>query len=130
MKKVQKYILFFTLMVGTAALMISCEERELSADEEFSTDYDIPWIVSRITNVTPIEATPGTNITLTGENIGTSFVLSDGFLIGTTPCAIVSQTATSAVITVPVSIIEPSDISVRNLHNRTFVYEKQFIPEL
>jgi hypothetical protein len=122
MKKIYKYILFIALLGGTAALMAGCEEKE------FSEDYDIPWVVSRITNVSPLEAVPGTNITLTGENLGSNFVLSDGFSIGAYTCTIVSQSATSVVVTVPMNVVEPSDISVYNLHNRTFVYGDQFMP--
>ncbi|MDR3340389.1 MAG: IPT/TIG domain-containing protein [Candidatus Symbiothrix sp.] len=129
MKKYSIYILFAVLLGGMAALS-GCDEKD------FSADYDIPWVVSKITNVTPADsegyptAAPGANITLTGENLGSDYVQSDGFLIGSVPCSIVSQSATTAVITVPAGIKEPSDITVRNLHNRTFVYGKQLIPNL
>ncbi|MDR3367453.1 MAG: IPT/TIG domain-containing protein [Prevotellaceae bacterium] len=126
MKKIQKYLLFIVLLGGAATFTAGCSE-----EKEFSADYDIPWQVSRITNVTPIEAAPGANITLTGENLGTDLVLPEsGFLVGTQTCTVVSQTATSVVITVPASVTEPVDVSVRNLHNRTFVYEAKFRPAL
>jgi hypothetical protein len=125
MKKIQKHLLFIALLGGTAAFTAGC-----SKEKEFSADYDIPWKVSRITNITPIEAASGANITLTGENLGADLVSpTDGFLIGTLTCTVVSQAATSVVITVPAKITEPEDVSVRNLHNRTFVYETKFRPE-
>jgi hypothetical protein len=128
MKKIQQYLMI-TLMGAIAVLTAGCQ-KDLSPEESFSQNYDIPWKISRITNVTPIEAAPGTNITLTGENLGTDLVLPSGFLIGTLSCAVVSQTATTVVITVPATVTEPLDISVRNLHNRTFVYKDKFIPVL
>ncbi|MDR0429507.1 MAG: IPT/TIG domain-containing protein [Tannerellaceae bacterium] len=129
MKKYSIYILFAVLLGGMTTLS-GCDEKN------FSADYDIPWVVSKITNVTPLDAEGyptgalGTNITLEGENLGSDYVQPDGFLIGGVPCGVVSQSATTAVITVPAGIKEPSDISVRNLHSRTFVYGKQFIPDL
>jgi hypothetical protein len=122
--------MLFAVLLGGMAALSGCDEKD------FSADYDIPWVVSKITNVTPSDSegyptgVPGTNITLTGENLGSEYVQSDGFLIGAVPCGIVSQSATSVVITIPVDTKEPSDIVVRNLHNRTFVYGKQFIPDL
>jgi hypothetical protein len=128
MKKIQKYMMI--ALAGVLVVLTAGCEKDPSAGDDFSKDYDIPWIVSRITNVSPIEAAPGANITLTGENLGTNFVQSDGFSIGAFPCTIVSQNTTSVTITVPMGVIEPSDISVYNLHNRTFVYKEQFIPKL
>jgi hypothetical protein len=129
MKKIQKYMMI-TLAGVLAMLAAGCEKEKPSPEDDFSKSYDIPWIISRITNVAPIEAAPGANITLTGENLGANLVLEDGFLIGTLPCTVVSQTATSVVIKVPDKVTEPMDISVRNLHKRTFVYEKPFVPTL
>lgn len=117
-------------LVGIVVMLMAGCQKDKPAEEEFSQNYDIPWKISRITNVSPIEAAPGANITLTGENLGTDLVLPSGFLIGTLSCNVVSQTATSVVITVPMTVAEPLDVSVRNLHNRTFVYEKPFIPIL
>ncbi|MDR0694105.1 MAG: IPT/TIG domain-containing protein [Prevotellaceae bacterium] len=128
MKKIQKYMMI--ALVGAIAMLTAGCQKDTAPEEEFSKNYDIPWKISRITNVTPIEAAPGSNITLTGENLGTDLVLPSGFLIGTLPCVVVSQAATTVVVTVPMAVAEPMDVSVRNLHNRTFVYEQQFTPVL
>jgi hypothetical protein len=130
MKKIREYLMV-TLAGVLAMLAAGCEKEKPLPEDDFSNSYDIPWVISRITNVAPIEAAPGANITLTGENLGEDLVLpGSGFLIGTTPCAVVSQAATTVVITVPDNVTEPMDISVRNLHKRTFVYEKPFVPTL
>jgi hypothetical protein len=149
MKKIQKYLLCLTLMATLAMFATSCSEKE------FSEDYDIPWVVSTITGVTPLTAAPGTPITITGTNLSTEWVPpsvmgqfcfdgggfeiciptgleSSGVTIGTALCEIVSQTDTQIVILAPggFSTTKPVDIWLINLHNRTFVYSQQFTPIL
>jgi hypothetical protein len=123
MKRIQQYFISAALSVAMIALTAGCEEVK-----EFSADYDIPWIVSTISNVTPLQAPAGAQLTITGENLGADFVPAINFFIGTLSCEVVSQSSTTVVIIVPEGISEPSDVSVRNLHNRTFVYTEQFRP--
>ncbi|MDR0348276.1 MAG: IPT/TIG domain-containing protein [Tannerella sp.] len=124
--KTYKYPVFLALFVLLWAL-VGCNEDEM----DFSEDYDIPWIVSVISSVSPLKGAPGTTITLNGENMGADMVAADGVKIGIETCTIVSQTATSIVVTVPdFTAANPLEISVSNLHNRTFVFGEQFTPEL
>jgi hypothetical protein len=123
MKRIQQYFMSVVLLGAMVALMAGCEE-----EKEFSADFDIPWVVSTITSVTPLQAPIGAQLTITGENLGADFVPAINFFIGTLSCEVVSQNSTTVVIIVPGGISEPSDVSVRNLHNRTFVYGEQFRP--
>lgn len=57
--------------------------------------------------------------------------LKYGITIGTEICTIVSQSATSITIIAPsFQTSEELDVTVLNLHNRKFVFEKKFIPIL
>ncbi len=113
------------MMVAATAFLSGCGDD----DFDFSKDYDIPWKVSTITSVSPLQATPGTHITIQGENLGTDLVSSTGITIGTEICEIVSQTATSIVVITPsFSSIDALDIIVTNLHNRKYTYESKFTP--
>ena len=103
----------------------------LDNEFEFSENYDIPWKISTITAVSPLSAVPGVAITIQGENLGSDLVSSTGITIGTEICTIVSQSATSITIIAPsFQTSEELDVTVLNLHNRKFVFEKKFIPIL
>ncbi|MDR0581431.1 MAG: IPT/TIG domain-containing protein [Prevotellaceae bacterium] len=154
MKKIQKY-----MMIALAGMLITlaagCQKEPL-AEEDFSQDYDIPWIVSTITNVTPLTARAGETVTITGTNLdtdilppttfsyycfdmgGTEFCIpigieSSGVMLGTTLCEIVSQSSTQVVFQVPSNAFattKPVEISIINYHNRIFVYKDKFTPVL
>jgi hypothetical protein len=150
MKKIQKYMII-ALMGAVATIFAGCQKEEPLAADDFSQDYDIPWVVSTITNVTPLEARAGEEITITGTNLGTDWVApsvmgyfcitpemcfptgieSSGVTIGTSLCEIVSQTATQIVIKAPgFPTTRPVKVSVINYHNRTFAYKDPFTPVL
>ncbi|MDR1780566.1 MAG: IPT/TIG domain-containing protein [Tannerella sp.] len=124
--KIIKYIQVFVL-IASLPLLAGCDYNE--DDITFSENYDVQWVVSKITGVTPLEGAAGTQITITGENLGTKYVQADGFKIGADACTIVSQSETQVVVIAPNFLqTEPAEISVYNLHNRTFVYEQLFTP--
>ena len=117
------------ILLAMIVAFTGCDNDEM----DFSEDYDIPWIVSKITNMEPLEGTPGTNITITGENLGSDLVPADGFWLGTdNKFIIISQTETNVIVQVPTGLLnsEPMEVSVHNLHNRTFVYTEKFKPIL
>jgi hypothetical protein len=149
MKKIQQYMII-ALMGAVAILVTGCQKEPL-AEEDFSQDYDIPWVVSTITSVTPLTAAAGQEITITGTNLGTDWVApsvmgyfcitpewcipigieSSGVTLGTSLCEIVSQTATQIVIKAPsFPTTKPVELSIINYHNRTFVYKDKFTPVL
>ena len=151
MKKIQKYIMI-ALMGVLITLAAGCQKEPL-AEEDFSKDYDIPWIVSTITGVTPLTARAGETVTITGTNLDTDIlppttfsyycfsedfcipigIESSGVILGTTLCEIVSQSSTQVVFLVPSNAFattKPVEISIINYHNRTFVYKDKFTPIL
>jgi len=125
--KATKYLIFAILVVAVPFLG-GCD----SSDQlEYSKNYDIPWIISSITSVSPLEGAPGTSVTIGGENLGADFVPATGITFGTEICTIISQTATSVTVTVAnLGSSEAVEISVTNLHNRKFVFESKFTPVL
>ncbi|WP_321333112.1 IPT/TIG domain-containing protein [uncultured Bacteroides sp.] len=125
--KATKYLIY-AVMVVAAPLLGGCGSND---EFDFSKNYDIPWVVSTITSVSPLEGVPGTSVTIGGENLGADFVPGTGIKFGTEICTIVSQTATSVTVTVPnLASAEAVEISVTNLHNRKFVFESKFTPVL
>ena len=117
----------YIFLLALAVLVVGCSDNEF----EFSENYDIPWKISTITAVSPLSAVPGVAITIQGENLGSDLVSSTGITIGTEICTIVSQSATSITIIAPsFQTSEELDVTVLNLHNRRFVFEKKFIPTL
>ena len=117
----------YIFLLALAVLVVGCSDNEF----EFSENYDIPWKISTITAVSPLSAVPGVAITIQGENLGSDLVSSTGITIGTEICTIVSQSATSITIIAPsFQTSEELDVTVLNLHNRKFVFEKKFIPIL
>ena len=117
----------YIFLLALAVLVVGCSDNEF----EFSENYDIPWKISTITAVSPLSAVPGVAITIQGENLGSDLVSSTGITIGTEISTIVSQSATSITIIAPsFQTSEELDVTVLNLHNRKFVFEKKFIPIL
>ena len=117
----------YIFLLALAVLVVGCSDNEF----EFSENYDIPWKISTITAVSPLSAVPGVAITIQGENLGSDLVSSTGITIRTEICTIVSQSATSITIIAPsFQTSEELDVTVLNLHNRKFVFEKKFIPIL
>ena len=117
----------YIFLLALAVLVVGCSDNEF----EFSENYDIPWKISTITAVSPLSAVPGVAITIQGENLGSDLVSSTGITIGTEICTIVSQSATIITIIAPsFQTSEELDVTVLNLHNRKFVFEKKFIPIL
>ena len=117
----------YIFLLALAVLVVGCSDNEF----EFSENYDIPWKISTITAVSPLSAVPGVAITIQGENLGSDLVSSTGITIGTEICTIVSQSAPSITIIAPsFQTSEELDVTVLNLHNRKFVFEKKFIPIL
>ena len=117
----------YIFLLALAVLVVGCSDNEF----EFSENYDIPWKISTITAVSPLSAVPGVAITIQGENLGSDLVSSTGITIDTEICTIVSQSATSITIIAPsFQTSEELDVTVLNLHNRKFVFEKKFIPIL
>ena len=117
----------YLFLLPLAVLVVGCSDNEF----EFSENYDIPWKISTITAVSPLSAVPGVAITIQGENLGSDLVSSTGITIGTEICTIVSQSATRITIIAPsFQTSEELDVTVLNLHNRKFVFEKKFIPIL
>ena len=72
MKKIQKYIMI--ALVGVLATLTAGCQKEPLAEEDFSKDYDIPWVVSTITNITPLTARTGETITITGTNLDNEWI--------------------------------------------------------
>ena len=147
MKKIQKYMMI--ALMGVVVLLTAGCEKEYVAADDFSKDYDIPWVVSTITNVTPITARMGETLTITGTNLGTdwiepgymdmqTFTFISGVKLGTSYCVIQSQSPTQLVIEVPAgnpwapafTTTRPVELSIVNYHNRTFVYKDKFTPIL
>jgi hypothetical protein len=122
------YRLLASILLCIAAFsFVACDFGEEEID--FSKDYDIKWTVSEITDVSPLSGTVGTQVTLTGKNLGSDLVQPGAIKIGTAECEIVSQSATSVVVKVPVLLdATPVEISVKNLLHRTFVYPQKFTP--
>jgi hypothetical protein len=136
MKKIQKYMMI-ALVGALSMLTAGCGEKD------FSEDYDIPWVVSTITNATPLTAPTGGTITITGANLGTdwidpgffdmtTFTFTSGVKLGTIFCQVISQTDTQLVVQVPAGFptTRPVELSIINYHNRTFVYKDTFTPIL
>ena len=126
-----KNIRYITVIALTfmASMLTGCFSE--TDEPDFSENYDIPWIVSEISNVNPLTGAPGSQITITGTNLGEDMVQQSGIKIGTMECEIVSQSATSLVVKVP-SLLDPTpvEVSVKNLHHRTFVYPEKFTPQM
>jgi hypothetical protein len=147
MKKIQKYMMI--ALMGVVVILVAGCQKEPLAEEDFSQDYDIPWVVSTITSVTPLTAPMGGTLTITGTNLGsdwidsgyldmTTFTFVSGVRLGTLSCVVQSQSDTQLVIEVPAgnpwapafTTTRPVDISIINYHNRTFVYKDPFTPIL
>ena len=109
----------YIFLLALAVLVAGCSDNEF----EFSENYDIPWKISTITAVSPLSAVPGVAITIQGENLGSDLVSSTGITIGTEICTI-------TIIAPSFQTSEELDVTVLNLHNRKFVFEKKFIPIL
>lgn len=123
MKTTKLYI--FLILLATSIGIAGCSNN----DFDFSKDYDIPWKVSKITNVSPLTGEPGTSVVIEGENLGTDIVSSTGVTLGTEICEIVSQSDNSITIIVPsFASNEAVEVAVTNLHNRKYVFEENFIP--
>lgn len=103
------------IFLAVAVLFPACE------DKGWSEDYDIKWEVSQISELSTSEALIEDLISVTGTNLDKVREV----LVGNTSCEIIEaeKSATQLTFKLP-RRVEGGLVSVRNVHDRTFVYEE------
>lgn len=103
------------LILAVAVLFPACE------DKEWSEDYDIKWPVSHISELSVSEAFIEDVVSITGTNLDKVREV----LVGTTSCEIIEEESSATQLTFRLPRrVESGLVSVRNVYDRTFVYEQ------
>jgi hypothetical protein len=115
MKSIKRYAPVWILICLLTSGLASCGDDD---DFEWSKDYDIEWPVSTITNVQPLNAAPGSTITITGTNLQHAYIV----YIGSFASDILTKSDTQLTVKVPAAFSEPSTVAVYNIYRRTFPF--------
>ncbi|MGM0375751.1 MAG: IPT/TIG domain-containing protein [Bacteroidota bacterium] len=112
MKNIFKNIIW--LFLAMLVLLPACE------DKEWSEDYDIPWPVSKISELSTNEAEIEDVVSITGTNMDNV----NEVLVGSTSCDILEEESSETQLTFQLPRrVETGEVSVRNEYDRDFVYE-------